>query len=74
DGFTDGGSTDIDNGILLCRGHHLRLHNEGWAVRRIGAGFWLVPPEKLDPVQTPIALVSKASWLPGGKRNLSGRS
>ena len=62
DGFATGGATDIINGILFCRGDHLRLHNEGWQVRRAGHTLWLVPPEKLDPAQTPIALHSKANW------------
>jgi hypothetical protein len=30
----DHGPTDIDNGILLCRHHHLLIHNNGWEIRR----------------------------------------
>jgi hypothetical protein len=40
----DGGRTDIQRGVLLCRHHHLRLHNEGWAIRRREGRFWLEPP------------------------------
>ena len=29
-----GGRTDIDNGVLLCRHHHLLLHNGGWTITR----------------------------------------
>jgi hypothetical protein len=32
----DGGSTDVEDGILLCRYHHLLVHNNGWRVRRDG--------------------------------------
>jgi hypothetical protein len=28
--FTDGGSTSIDNLVVLCSRHHHRLHQPGW--------------------------------------------
>lgn len=34
DHWVDGGCTDIDRGILLCRFHHLQLHNGGWSITR----------------------------------------
>ena len=40
----DHGRTDLANGILLCRHHHLRLHDEGWRIERRGGGYWLQPP------------------------------
>ncbi|SBS74890.1 HNH endonuclease signature motif containing protein [uncultured Microbacterium sp.] len=41
----DHGRTDIDRGVLLCRFHHLLLHNQGWKISREGAGpFVLHPP------------------------------
>ncbi|MBS1674009.1 MAG: DUF222 domain-containing protein, partial [Actinobacteria bacterium] len=30
----DQGRTDVDRGILLCRFHHLQLHNGGWRITR----------------------------------------
>ena len=30
----DHGRTDLDRGVLLCKHHHLKLHNEGWEIRR----------------------------------------
>ncbi|CAN5488822.1 HNH endonuclease signature motif containing protein [soil metagenome] len=40
----DGGSTDVEDGILLCRHHHLLVHNNGWRVRRNGTTYSLEPP------------------------------
>ena len=56
----DGGKTDLSDGILLCRYHHLLLHNNGWEIFRDDIRkYWLVPPPERDPNQTPIELVSK---------------
>jgi hypothetical protein len=40
----DHGRTDLADGILLCRHHHLRLHNEKWEIRRRAGRYWLEPP------------------------------
>lgn len=40
----DGGRTDIADGILLCRFHHLLVHNNDWDIVRDDEGFWAVPP------------------------------
>jgi hypothetical protein len=40
----DRGATDVANGILLCRHHHLLVHNNGWKVRRRGDEYLLEPP------------------------------
>lgn len=40
----DGGRTDIDRGILLCRYHHMQLHHGGWRVVRDGDDFALHDP------------------------------
>lgn len=45
DHHAEGGNTDIDRGILLCRFHHMALHNGGWRITRDGLGdFVLHPP------------------------------
>ncbi len=40
----DHGATDVSNGVLLCRHHHLLIHNNGWKVRRRGTDYLLEPP------------------------------
>jgi hypothetical protein len=39
-----GGRTDLADGVLLCRHHHLRRHDEGWAITRRAGRSWLEPP------------------------------
>ncbi|SDS34701.1 HNH endonuclease [Microterricola viridarii] len=56
----DNGPTNIEDGILLCRHHHLLFHNQGWEIIRDGAGYLLIPPRSVDPEQTPRRLTSKS--------------
>lgn len=59
----DHGNTDIADGVLLCRHHHLLTHNNGWKVRRSGGNYWVVPPASLDADQRPIAAPSRSAAL-----------
>lgn len=59
DPYSEGGRTDIDRGILLCRYHHMALHNGGWRITREGRGeFLLHPPGGREPIplRPPLAL------------------
>jgi hypothetical protein len=56
----DRGRTDVADGILLCRHHHLLVHNNGWKITRAGAEYSLVPPRSLDPNQRPIVAPAKS--------------
>ena len=47
----DHGSTNIDDGILLCRLHHMLIHDNHWHVIRRGGQYWLRPPRDIDPHQ-----------------------
>ncbi|MGO4104426.1 DUF222 domain-containing protein [Leifsonia sp. YAF41] len=57
------GKTDLADGILLCKAHHLLLHNNNWHIRRTGADYWLIPPVTLDADQTPIPMPSKSPLM-----------
>jgi hypothetical protein len=50
----DHGRTDIADGILLCRHHHLLLHNQKWKATRTGADYSFLPPRSIDPARVPI--------------------
>ncbi|MER3388923.1 MAG: DUF222 domain-containing protein [Microcella sp.] len=40
----DHGKTDVADGLLLCRHHHLLAHNNGWEIERAGPSYRLIPP------------------------------
>jgi len=61
--WSQGGRTDIDNGVLLCRHHHLLLHDKGWGITRDGADYSFIPPESLDPSRTPIPAPPKTRMV-----------
>lgn len=54
DEWQHGGRTDVRDGVLLCRHHHLLLHNNGWMCRRVHDAYEFVPPASLDPGRVPI--------------------
>lgn len=61
--WSQGGRTDIADGILLCRHHHLLLHDQGWHVTRQHADYFLVPPRSQDPAQVPIPAPPKTRFV-----------
>jgi hypothetical protein len=66
----DGGRTDVRDGILLCKSHHLLLHDHHWEIERRGTGdsqsggseYWLIPPPG-HPDPAPRRLASKSLAL-----------
>jgi hypothetical protein len=53
----------VANGVLLCKHHHMLVHNTGWQVIRDGGGYAVVPPASIDPTRTPIPAPSKSEAL-----------
>ncbi|OQQ37051.1 HNH endonuclease signature motif containing protein [Prescottella equi] len=59
--WADGGPTDLDNLVLLCRYHHTLLHHSHWDVE-IGVDRkpWFTPPSTVDPYKKPIPAHNRA--------------
>ncbi len=53
--WSNGGTTDVSNGILLCRRHHTVIHHGRWRIDTdpTGGRPWFIPPRHIDPHQTP---------------------
>ena len=51
--WENGGATDVDNCVMLCRLHHRETHMGGWEIRiRDGIPEFL-PPAWIDPERRP---------------------
>ncbi|MEX2508445.1 MAG: DUF222 domain-containing protein [Homoserinimonas sp.] len=59
----DHGNTDLADGILLCRHHHMLLHNNHWRITRTSGSYQLVPPTSADPTRTPRPMPHKSGAL-----------
>lgn len=64
----DRGRSDLADGILLCRHHHMLLHNNLWDIVRDDSGYWLIPPADVDPERMPRLMPSKSAALRGLQR------
>lgn len=64
DPYSDGGRTDIDRGILLCRWHHMELHHGGWRITREGTRDFVLhpPPGRGDTVVLAPRLALRYAW------------
>ncbi|MFB9647081.1 HNH endonuclease signature motif containing protein [Microbacterium terregens] len=60
------GRTDVDRGILLCRFHHMLLHNNGWRITREKLGPFMLhpPPGRGDPVALKTKSAIAWAWDP----------
>jgi len=64
--WSQGGASDIDNGVLLCSGCHHRLHDFGWEIEVSAGEVWFIPPVKTDPRRERIPACSTRSPVPTG--------
>ena len=63
DPYAEGGRTDIDRGILLCRFHHMQLHHGGWRITRRGADdFLLHAPDGTEPIALRMRLARRYAF------------
>jgi hypothetical protein len=67
--WAQGGSTDLDNLVTICRAHHWKVHEGGWRLIRSDGGLVVLPPVPLDlrPSRGPTAdepphLLSDPPW------------
>jgi hypothetical protein len=60
----DKGKTLIQNGILLCKWHHLKYHNQGYEIEIDDNGdYWQIPPKSVDPEQKRVAMPLKSTAI-----------
>ena len=60
--WIDGGPTDLDNLVLLCRFHHRLIHHSEWeVVMGRDRHPWFIPPARIDPLRRPIAAHGRAN-------------
>ncbi|WP_309710892.1 DUF222 domain-containing protein [Pseudolysinimonas sp.] len=59
--WKEGGPTDTRDGVLLCRHHHMLVHDNGWAIDRHPVhGLVAIPPRSIDPAQRPIPMPARS--------------
>ena len=51
--WSNGGTTDLANGIPLCSFHHHRVHDDGWEIDMRDHVPYFIPPPWCDPDQVP---------------------
>jgi hypothetical protein len=66
-----GGSTDLDNLLLLCTFHHKLVHELGWAVRRGGGRHRRVVPPRRNPLPRGAGATARTTTCASGRRRLS---
>jgi hypothetical protein len=52
--WRNGGTTDLDNLVLLCGKHHRVVHHTDWEIRMINGIPWFIPPALIDPERKPL--------------------
>ena len=58
--WSRGGSTDAADGVMMCRHHHMLLHNNQWSIHRDRHRYWLTPPPTHGADRRPMPLATKS--------------
>ena len=53
DTWAYGGTTNLEDGVLICNYHHHTLHDNGWTIRFKNRTPKYIPPTTIDPQQRP---------------------
>ena len=64
----NGSNTTLDNGIPLCRFHHVEIHANHWGIERRGVELWLIPPPDHPGGATPRRLQPRSPLGPAAAR------
>ncbi len=59
--FGEGGKTSVEDGVLLCKYHHMLTHNNGWRIERRDDRYWMLPPPDIDAECRPIPLTTRSA-------------
>lgn len=59
----DSGQTNIADGVLLCRHHHMEIHNNKWVIQRFDGKYHLIPPKGVTTAQRPRPMRSNSGAL-----------
>lgn len=51
--WSEGGTTDLGNMVLLCKRHHRTIHHSEWEIRMVDGIPLFYPPKSVDPLRRP---------------------
>jgi hypothetical protein len=51
--WSEGGLTDVDNMVLLCKRHHRTIHHSEWEIEMVNGIPLFYPPRSVDPQRRP---------------------